>query len=430
MIEKVIKRDIFPKISQHLFRPEITLLLGPRQSGKTTLLWQLKEYLEKEKKINPQQIRFFNLDIVEDFQYFRDQTTLLQIIKRETSGGKKLYLFVDEAQRIKNAGLFFKGIYDAQLPVKFVLTGSSALEIKAKIHEPLTGRKRVFLLTPFSFSEFLSVRMPELLPLLETDPQKITLPEHEQIVRAYSSYLVTGGYPMAILAESFAEEQENLVEIFNSYIEKDIIGFLGYQDRASFANLLRLLAAQIGSLVNINELSRTLGIARATVERYLEALEATFVTATFRPYAINIRKIIRKMPKIFFLDNGLRNTALKSWNIWSERIDQGALLEESIANLLWQKAQLLSANLFFFRTTAGSEVDFVFLKGAHPYLIEVKLQPPSKQELNSLIRMAELLKSKKILIVTLQPENKIEQTNTQGIIIQYCNPWTLRQKIE
>lgn len=420
MIKKYIKRDIFPQVSQHLFEPEITLILGPRQAGKTVLMHQLQQFLIKEKQINPDQIQYFNLDIVQDSEFFQDQTTLIQIIKRQTSGGQRLYLFVDEAQRIKNAGLFFKGIYDANLPVKLILTGSSALEIKAKIHEPLTGRKRVFILLPFSFQEYLKAKSPELLPLIS---QKITSPEHQQLFRAYTSYLITGGYPAAVLTKSRQEEQEKLIEIFNSYLEKDIIGFLGYKDRASFANLLRLLSAQIGSLVNTNELSRTLKIARATVERYLEALEATFITATFRPYATNIRKTIRKMPKIYFLDNGLKNSILMSWNDWPQRLDQGALLEESIANIIWNKIQQ-SANLFFFRTTDGAEVDFVL---TNDLLIEVKIQIPGKQELNRLIRIAKMLKSSRIIIVTLE-QNKEDQTKKQGIIIEYCGPWQLIQK--
>lgn len=426
MIQKIIKRDIFPKISGHLLKPEITLILGPRQSGKTTLLFQLKDFLEKEKQIDPSQIRFFNLDLVEDLQYFQDQTALLQIIKRETSHNKKLYLFVDEAQRIKNAGLFFKGIYDAKLPLKLVLTGSSALEIKAKIYEPLTGRKRIFLLMPFSFSEYLLIRAPYLLSLLKINPQKIALPEHEQLKRAYTSYLISGGYPKAVLAESFQEEQENLIEIFNSYIEKDIISFLGYQDRISFANLLRLLAAQVGSLVNTNELSRTLGITRPTVERYLQALEATFIIVPFYPYSANLRKVIRKMPKIFFLDNGLRNTALKSWSSWNQRVDQGALFEQSVAILLWREFHQLM-NLFFFRTTIGTEVDFILEKENKLCFIETKIQLSAKKDLKRLIRIASLLKSKKIFIVTL--EYKTQQTINQGITIKYCSPWNLLQEI-
>jgi predicted AAA+ superfamily ATPase len=120
--------------------------------GKTTLLFQLKEILEKKEKIAKENIYYFNLDLFSDLELFQSQNNFIQFIKnRVDSNNNRLYLLIDEAQRIEDAGLFFKGIYDLNLPIKLVLTGSSSLEIRAKTAEPLTGRKKFFGFILFLF---------------------------------------------------------------------------------------------------------------------------------------------------------------------------------------------------------------------------------------------------------------------------------------
>ena len=133
----MVKRKLQNELIKHLSKPEITLITGPRQAGKTTLLLWLKKSLEEEKNNTV----FFNLDIESDKQFFTSQADLLKKIQLETSK-KKTYVFIDEIQRKENAGLFLKGIYDMNLPYKFIITGSGSLELKEKIHESLAGRKR------------------------------------------------------------------------------------------------------------------------------------------------------------------------------------------------------------------------------------------------------------------------------------------------
>src|SRR3972149_3224071 len=137
--KNLAQRDILPQIERHLDAKEITLIIGPRQVGKTTLLLQLKDHLVR-RGYPESRILSFNLDLITDRTLFESQTEFIKFLK-ERIGKEKLFVFVDEAQRVGNAGIFFKGIYDLDLLVKFVLTGSSALEIKSKIHESLTGRK-------------------------------------------------------------------------------------------------------------------------------------------------------------------------------------------------------------------------------------------------------------------------------------------------
>src|SRR3990167_10688337 len=150
---KLVKREIFGEMSAHLGKPEITLITGSRHVGKTVLLFQLKDYLLK-KGISEGLILFYNLDIISDWEMFQNQTEFIEFIK-EKSEKNKIYIFVDEAQKVPDAARFFKGVYDSNLNVKLILSGSSSLEIKAKFKETLAGRKMVFHLPVFTFLEFL-----------------------------------------------------------------------------------------------------------------------------------------------------------------------------------------------------------------------------------------------------------------------------------
>jgi len=167
----LIQRDIFPQIRKHLSEPEITLVIGPRQAGKTTIL----KVLYDELIANKEKCLFFNLDISSDFRYFDTQDDLLYKIKNEV-GIQKAYLFIDEVQRIENAGLFLKGLYDRALPYKWIVTGSGSLELKENIAESLVGRKRNFNVPTISIHEFCeyktdykySTHLPDVLVSEET----------------------------------------------------------------------------------------------------------------------------------------------------------------------------------------------------------------------------------------------------------------------
>src|SRR3989344_4067836 len=142
----MIKRQIMMELEKHLATKEITLIVGPRQAGKTTLLLLLKESLEKRGA----KTLLFNMDIENDQRHFINQEALVSKIKLEF-GSDSGTVFIDEIQRKADAGLFLKGLYDMRLPYKFVVTGSGSLELKEKIHESLAGRKLIFELGTLTF---------------------------------------------------------------------------------------------------------------------------------------------------------------------------------------------------------------------------------------------------------------------------------------
>lgn len=415
-----IKRAIFNEITKHLDKKEISLIIGPRQVGKTVLLGQLQKYLAEEKKIPSNAIFSFNLDIIQDRELFESQTEFIKFIKQR-SLNQKIYVFVDEAQKVKEAGVFFKGAYDSDLPVKLILTGSSTLEIKSKIFESLTGRKRVFHLFPFSFLEILSFKAPELYGLIKKN-KKIISYDHKKILEIFYEYSIFGGYPKAAITDNYQEKEVYLKEIFTSYIEKDIIGFLKIESEANFIKLVKLLAAQIGNLINITELSSLVNTDRNTVQRYLSVLEKTFVIHNLPPFFTNARQEIVKNPKIYFIDNGLRNSGLETLQkFFQSREDKGALLENIILKELLILKYANNFNIKFWRSKQKAEVDFIIEKGLDIFPMEIKSNCGGKME-KSLQGFIERYKPKKAFVVNLDYQGKKTRGETE---VNFIYPYEL-----
>ncbi len=209
-----IQRELYSEVKDHLAAKEISMIVGPRQVGKTTLMLALRDELKK-KGI---QSLFLNLDIEADKQYFRSQEHLVQKIRLEL-GDQQGVVFIDEIQRKEDAGLFLKGIYDRNLPYQFVVSGSGSLELNEHIHESLAGRKRLFQLNPVSFYEFLQYKTNyQYLDRLEIFFQV----ERDKTNHFLNEYLNFGGYPRVVIEPKLSEKFKILDEIFQSYIEKDI----------------------------------------------------------------------------------------------------------------------------------------------------------------------------------------------------------------
>lgn len=355
---KAVERDIKKEILPWLNREEIIVITGARQTGKSVLMSQLiyGHLLAKTKHLY-----YFNLDVPSHRQYFENPDYLIQLAAKTKA---KTYVFIDEVQRLKEPGLFLKGIYDLHLPIKLVVSGSSALEIKSKVHEALTGRKKLFHLNPFNLKELASALFP-------TKDFNQILSDKDAFKEVLGHYFIYGGYPAVAMARGHRLKLQLLEENFLSYIEKDIKDFLKIENETAFRNLIKILASQIGNLVNKDELSISLGIHKNTLENYLFYLEQTFLIDFVRPFFKNPRKELLKNPKVYFRDLGLRNLAIGGFNDFNFRPDRGALFE-NFAYLCLKEKLPAFAPLNFWRTKAGAEVDFVMVPRIDPIPFEVK----------------------------------------------------------
>jgi len=405
-----IPRKTYSELKKHLTKPEISLILGPRQAGKTTIMEELQREIKNSGKLSV----FFNLDIIEDRQFFETQHSLLDRIRKEI-GSKPAVVFIDEISRLENAGLFLKGLYDLKTNFKFIVSGSGSLELKANILEPLTGRKKIFHCFPLSFTEFIAFKLktnPKNLPkALSLNPY--------QRQRLINEYLNFGGYPKVVLAPTYEEKNEALVEIFTSYLEKDIALLLKVQKERAFENLVKILASQTGNLVNKNELSITLGITFKTLKKYLYFLEKTFVINLVNPFFRNARKELTKSPKVYFCDLGLLRLA--QGIIPSTGSQPNGSFFENACFLRLKELGLMKPPQFW-RTKSGAEVDFVIFspETGKPIPIEVKLSPGKKPSLGkSLISFLKEYQPKKAFIYTRETKTTLEKFNTEVDLVPY-----------
>lgn len=420
--QKYIKRQIQDKIASHLLKKEMTVILGPRQVGKTVLLNQLQNWLKKDKKISEDAIFYYNLDIIKDWEVVREQTQFIEFL-RSRSKQRKIYVFIDEAQRVVDPGRFFKGVYDSQLNVKFTLTGSSSLEFASKIKESLAGRKRVFRLYPFSFNEFLAAKNEKLKKILETKGQLSAI-DQKNLRTFFEEYVIWGGYPRIVFGENHNDKRAVLDDIYSSYIEKDIVGFLQIKNKAKFNKLVKLLAGQIGQLINIDELATNIELDRDTIDRYLTALQETYIVFNLPPYYKNPRQEIIKTHKAFFIDNGMRNYLLDDFKDLSVRPDRGALFENSILKelLLWQDEKLFK--LRFWRNKQGAEVDFVIEQGRRLIPIEAKLKIKSNRTFSGLRGFIKKYQPTEAVMVSLDGQGRSLADKTK---INFIQPYELKK---
>jgi uncharacterized protein len=326
----MIPRQLFPILAERVKKGKVLVLTGPRQVGKTTLLKALQtSFTEKT--------LWLNCDEPDIRKYLTDVTsTQLNMLI-----GNADIILIDEAQRVKNIGLTLKLLVDNFPDKKVIVTGSSALELSNEVNEPLTGRKFEYNLLPISAGEM--VNHSNIL-------EEKRLVEHR---------LIYGMYPEVIL--NVGDEAITLRNICDSYLYKDIFAYQDVRKSEVIASLLEALALQVGSEVSYQELAMLLKIDQATVIRYIDLLEKSFVVFRLRALSRNVRNEIAKSRKIYFYDNGIRNALIKNYQPLPLRSDVGALWENFLVSerkkyLIYHEKQV---NTFFWRTTQQQEIDYI-----------------------------------------------------------------------
>lgn len=361
----MLERDIVAIILNRIASNELVLLTGARQTGKTTALNQIHSRM---KNLGEESYLF----TLEDPEYLRllneHPDRLWQIIPRPTT--KKQYILIDEIQYLANPTNFLKYHYDLNREsVKLIVTGSSAFYLDRHFNDSLAGRKLIYNLATLSLKEFLRFRdRDDLMLLLSDSPDLSHLPliHKRDLINLTEEYMTYGGYPGVVLAKGDESKKELLFELFSSYLKRDFTES-GLKSTDTAYHLLKLLAWQSGNELNRNSLAKELGINRKTLEDLLLTLQKTFHIALIRPFFSGHPKELRKMPKLYFLDLGMRNAILRNFELPSQRKDIGQLYENYIFRYLYDSYK--GSEIQYWRTQSGNEVDFL-IDGKQAY--EVK----------------------------------------------------------
>lgn len=341
----MIHRILQDRIEKQLFNGKAIILLGSRQTGKTSLLNALFP--------NKEEIIWLNGDDLEVQEIVYNMSTA----RWKALIGDKKILVIDEAQLIKDIGLRMKLVTDNLKDVQLVATGSSAFELANRLNEPLTGRKWEYMLFSLSFAEM--VKHHGLL-------EEISLLSHR---------MVYGYYPEVVTSQG--NEREVLRMLTDSYLYKDIFAFGGIKKSSKLITLLQALAYQVGSQVSYAELANTCGLDGKTVESYIDILEKSYIVFRLPSFSRNLRNELKHSRKIYFYDNGVRNALISNFSPVAIRTDVGALWENFVVSERYKHNEYNNhwCNRYFWRTHKQKEIDYLEEYDGQLHAYEFKYNP-------------------------------------------------------
>jgi hypothetical protein len=359
------QRAILDRIKPYYDSPEAIIITGMRRTGKTTLLNLIFSQIQSPNKI------FLDLENPLNRKYFENPSyekvkSSLEVLGVDFT--RKPCIFLDEIQFVRTLPSIVKYLMD-HFQAKFFLTGSASFYLKNLFSESLSGRKYIFELYPLTFREFLDFKDSALK--IPADPGDIAPPAFESVAPLYDEYLRFGGFPGVVLKASAAEKAMALDDIFKSYFQWEVLQLGDFRKNAVIRDLAVLLAQRVGSKLDIQKISKELGITRPTLYEYLAFLEGTFFISLIRPLASGKNSEIRKSPKVYLCDTGLANRLAG--------LDEGIIFENSIFQNLRIKGEIA-----YYERKNGAEIDFL-LDRAHAF--EAKMTP-QQRDVNELRRVA------------------------------------------
>ena len=328
-----LERNITKSIKRSIKYSQVTAILGARQVGKTTLAKQiLKEYKDAI---------YLDLEKLSDFEKLKEAETYFEINKDVS------LICIDEIQLKPNIYKTLRSFVDENKDARFLVLGSSSPELLRQTAESLAGRIFYYTLHSFQLNELSS---------------KVD----------FKNYHLNGGFPKSILVADNEISYEWRTNFITTFLERDLQMF-GYEIPSKMIHRLWIMLAHInGQILTYATLSKSLGVDAKTIKKYIDILHHTFMVKLLEPYYINVKKRLIKSPKIYIKDTGILHALLKIENyndLYTNPIfgsSYEALVIENIINKFdkWEH--------FFYRTSDGTEIDLVLVKGLKVIAIEIK----------------------------------------------------------
>ncbi len=391
----ICPRDLVTSIAPFLKRKEYLAIIGPRQSGKTTLLGIIQTHLRKELKTKRDQIAFITFEDRRLLAQFESDPVAFARSFLPRHAARPFYLMIDEFQYAIDGGQKLKLIYDTIGDLKIIITGSSSLDIKAQVGRYMVGRMVTFHLFPFSFGEALHLADRRTISIYHDGHTKIAswLQDNspvniksridifgEEMIDCFENYCIWGGFPTVVSADDIDVKRKLLSDIYDGYVLKDIKSLLGLTTEKNLYLLSQYLATQIGNIVVYQNLGQAAGLDFRNLKKHLHILRETLICQELKPFFRNRQKELSKNPKIYFWDLGFRNNLMEDFNTLDRRPDRGAIIE----NYVFIRLQELFRGyekINFWRTKVGAEVDFVLRVKDQIIPIEVKYSDFSSEKI-------------------------------------------------
>jgi uncharacterized protein len=377
-------RNIFSDLKNHLSLKQATVLTGMRRTGKTTLVKQLMSISPIRQKI------YFDLERIDNRELFSEknyENIVLTLAQRGIVFSEKVLIAIDEIQLMPNLPSVVKYLYDTY-DIKFLLTGSSSYYIKNKFSESLAGRKKIFEIYPLTFNELLRFKGIEMLPLTDFAGQTFIASTYEQLKNYYDEYINFGGFPEVVLTNKTSDKKDLIQDVLSSYINLDIASITDFKKSTDCYKLIKLLAARIGSKLDISKLSTVSSISRASIENYLDLFEQSYLIRTIPVTSNSPDREIVKAKKIYFLDNGIAAV--------SAELSSGSKFENAVFNQLRP-----FGDISYYQLKTGNEIDFIINKNK---AFEVK-EAAYDNDLRNLTHLAKNLSIENCFVIGRHPNN-------------------------
>jgi uncharacterized protein len=400
-----IERDILNKLKEELKKEEITALIGSRQVGKTTLLEELHKEVEKEAIY----ISFDNIEILNQFE--EDIERFIQLYINDYR-----YVFIDEFQYAKQGGRKLKYIYDKFKTKKIFISGSSCPELAIHSLQYLVGRVKIIEIYPLTFREFIRYKDKIKFKLLDEkhlQDQKTCL----LLKNLFEEYLQFGAYPKIVKTKNLKEKEEQLKNLVNSYLLKEIKDVLSFKNIFEYETMLKRVAISNSNLINATNISLDLGINRMKIKQMLTVLKQTYIIEFTQPYLSNKLKQQIKTPKLYMQDLGFKNSLTNNFNNLNLRVDKGSILESFVVSVLRRK----NLDFYFWNFDNKFEMDFVLEMGGKVFGIECKSKLKSGTIPLSTKRFIEKYNPAVVIIANENIDFEIKYNETKVIFTNYIN---------
>ncbi len=402
------KRKEFDDIIYLLKERRITSLIGPRRVGKSTLIYQVIDYLLNVQKVNAHRILMFNGD--DPSLFLTQENTLSKVIDTYFSNilfedirnlKEKVYIFIDEIHFIDKWQKYLKLYYDKKYNLKFIITGSSATHLFRDSNESLLGRIESIYILPLDFEQFVNFYkiyvksdVNNNIPKIDFNNIEKSFEELENIYydkttcmelqKILSLYMLVGGYPEYFENSNNILWQRRLIEdIIQKGIYKDILEVYSIKSPEVLEKLMYYISANDSQMFSYSNISKILGIDTTTVINYLTYLKQAFLINVVDNYSSNIGKIVRANKKLSILDNGIRNGLLKRLEV---RLDEEGLLVESMVNFNIRNISQKENYDFFYYRRDKEEIDIVLDRKVDIVPIEVKYRNEIKDNMFETIK--------------------------------------------
>lgn len=399
------ERDAFEDILKYIDKRQAVLLKGLRRVGKTTLFYQLINYLITERKINPYNIIYFTFD--EDIQSIEAILKEYQrlVLKREfgTLKNEVIYIFLDEIQKLKGWTNQIKIYYDLYPNFKFFLSGSESIGLARDVKENLGGRVYDFIIKPLGFREYLKFKNVDI------DYQRMDIYK-DTLQFEVSNYLKNSGFIEMIweLDDEILRKyfRESLLE---KVLYKDIPEVFSVNEPAALFKILRILAKSPGMLVKYNELGSDLKIDQRTVRNYFSFLKASFLVHCQYQFSKNLLTSEKKL-KRYYLSHSCFS------NFFSEEPYKEGYMDNLIENLF----VTIRDSQFFYRSPTMQEVDIVEVKDGETVPIEIKYKNNiMKKDIRGMLSFIKKYSPKEAIIISKDQWERLQILETTVEIVPH-----------